>query len=382
MKRSLLLLSLLATPCILISCGDDNDSVATSTQMTPSSPSVVYRLFEKQCETIHEKKALKAGYAGKAAELKKVRQQLLNKYCMGAALGGHSELVFKAINRAKDDVYKKIYASYALHGAAAGGHTELVETLVKKGALISSGLEGAAEGKQMSVIQTLRGKEKNAPDFILEGAAHGGHMDLVKMMLEEGADPSDGFEGAAEGGHLKIAKLLLSKGAHISDSIKLAARGGHIEMVKLILDNSKSFELDVQDGLIYAARGGHMNIVKLLLDKGGNPINALQGAAYGGHVKIVQEMLKKGVAPNEGLSDAVRGGNKKVVQLLIEKGADPNKCDALLIATIEGHADIVQYLLTLPDVHKYPRDVKGRTLLDIAEEEGYKDCAELIRAAM
>ena len=125
-----------------------------------------------------------------------------------------------------------------------------------------------------------------------------------------------------------------------------------------------------------------MNIVKLLLDKGGNPINALQGAAYGGHVKIVQEMLKKGVAPNEGLRDAVRGGNKKVVQLLIEKGADPNKGDALLIATIEGHADIVQYLLTLPDVHKYPRDDKGRTLLDIAEEEGYKDCAELIRAAM
>lgn len=393
MKRSLFLLSLLATPCILNSCGDDNGSVATSTQIEPADPAHVYKVMENRYCSNREKEIFRNGYNGKEIDFKKIKRDHIKIYCSGAGLRGHSKLIFRAINSEQEEEYTNRYVRSAAYGAAAGGHTELAELLVKKGASKLNVLEGAALGKQMTVIESTLDQLKNEPNYnskrhkkaasyILRGASEGGHMDLVKMMLEEGADSTKGFEGAAEGGQLEIAQLLLKKGAHMYDSIKLAAKGGHIELVKLILDNSKNFELDVSDGLLSAAEGGHMDIVKLLLNKGGEPVKALEGAARGGHVKIVQEMLKKGVAPNEGLRDAVRGGNKKVVQLLIEKGADPNKGDALLIATIEGHADIVQYLLTLPDVYTSPRDVKGRTPLDIAEEEGYKDCAELIRAAM
>jgi len=40
-----------------------------------------------------------------------------------------------------------------------------------------------------------------------------GHMELVELLLEKGANPTDGLSVAARGGHKEVVKLLLEKGA-------------------------------------------------------------------------------------------------------------------------------------------------------------------------
>ena len=393
MKRSLFLLSLLATPCILNSCGDDNGSVATSTQIEPADPAHVYKVMENRYCSNREKEIFRDGYNGKEIDFKKIERDHIKIYCSGAGLGGHSKLIFRAINSEQDEEYTDRYVRSAAFGAAAGGHTELAELLVKKGASKLNVLEGAALGKQMTVIETTLDQLKNEPNYnskrhkkaasyILRGAAEGGHMDLVEKMLEEGAEPTKGFEGAAEGGQLEIAQLLLRKGAYMHDSIKLAAKGGHIELVKLILDNSKNFELDVSDGLHSAAEGGHMDIIKLLLDKGGNPNDALESTARNGHIDILKLLLNEGANPAGALRQAAYGGHIEIVQMMLERGSDPNKEYALHAATSGNHSKIVKLLLKQPNINLFLRDRDGQSPLDIAQANEFKECAELILAAI
>ena len=56
-----------------------------------------------------------------------------------------------------------------------------------------------------------------------EGAALGGHKEIVLQCIKKGSDPNSGLYGAAIGGHTEIEKLLREKGADSSDGIDGAA---------------------------------------------------------------------------------------------------------------------------------------------------------------
>ena len=75
-------------------------------------------------------------------------------------------------------------------------------------------------------------------------------MEIVKLLLEKGADPNFGLSGAAEGGHMEIVKLLLEKGANPnSDHLQSAAWSGHTEIEKLLREKGA----DSSDGIDGAA---------------------------------------------------------------------------------------------------------------------------------
>jgi hypothetical protein len=156
----------------------------------------------------------------------------------------------------------------------------------------------------------------------LQWACERGHLDVVQLLLEKGADVNaqggecgNALQAAAQGGHLEIVQLLLEKGAdvntqgrHYGNAFYAAARGGHLKIVQLLLE--KGADVNVQGGrysnaLQAAAQGRHLKIVQLLLEKGadvnaqgGEYGNALLAAAGGGHLKIVQLLLKKGADDN------------------------------------------------------------------------------------
>lgn len=75
-------------------------------------------------------------------------------------------------------------------------------------------------------------------DRAMDYAAKGGHIELVKLMLEKGAREYDwALNGAAAGGNIEIVKLMLGKGAHdYKRALSNAAAGGHIDIVKLMLE--------------------------------------------------------------------------------------------------------------------------------------------------
>jgi ankyrin repeat protein len=84
---------------------------------------------------------------------------------------------------------------------------------------------------------------------------------------------------ACSGGHLNIVELLVQKGADLNvqdqDSrtpLHLACDGGHLNIVELLVQ--KGADLNVQDHAIpglpftWHVDGGHLNIVELLVQKG------------------------------------------------------------------------------------------------------------------
>jgi ankyrin repeat protein len=96
---------------------------------------------------------------------------------------------------------------------------------------------------------------------------------------------------ASEGGHMEIVKLMIEKGATYFDwAMYNAARGGHMEIVKLVIEKGATeFNLAIR----FAAEGGNMEIVKLMIEKGGTDFNwAMNNAVKGGHMEIV-EYLKQ-----------------------------------------------------------------------------------------
>lgn len=147
-------------------------------------------------------------------------------------------------------------------------------------------LTGAAKGGFITLIQSLIDKDTKHELNYNAGmvkAAEGGHIDIVKLMLKNGAtDYNLTMRMAARKGHMNIIKLMLSEGATIyNEALKVAAGGGYMDIVKLMLDLGAN---NIDDGLEYAAAGGHMNIVRLMLDLGATRYSiALISAMQMGH---------------------------------------------------------------------------------------------------
>jgi hypothetical protein len=67
----------------------------------------------------------------------------------------------------------------------------------------------------------------------LVGACRGGHMDLIRLMIERGADDwNDGLIGACEEGQVEAAELMMDMGAtRLGLAMTVAANGGHRRLV-------------------------------------------------------------------------------------------------------------------------------------------------------
>ncbi len=73
-----------------------------------------------------------------------------------------------------------------------------------------------------------------------------------------------------------------------------ACQGGHIEIVKLMIEKGAS---QWNWALSYACVGGHMDIVKLMIDLGGDNWNwGLRRACTGGHIDIIKFLIEKGAS--------------------------------------------------------------------------------------
>ena len=316
-----------------------------------------------------------------------------------------------------------------------------------------------------------RGIPYNQRSFVTY--AQNGDLDLVRLFVEAGLDvnvqpyssssvyiptqedveqlddleavwfPQDGDEDndtalmkAAGQGHIEIVRFLVEQGADLDirnrqeqNALMFAAAGGHLAVVVFLIDSGAdvspvgflySYEYGPFTPLMWAAYNGHLDVVNLLLDYGeiidvsGSPGFALGWAAYRGHLDVVNLLLEYGVQLNPGrplgkkrgsgttaLMLAAYGGQLEVVRFLLEKGADIHVYtakwlsvqtglgtiyfqeiggNALMLAIDQGHAEVVRLLLEhwMWEYSADGRDDYGQTALMYAAAAGDLEMARLL----
>ncbi|CAL1532640.1 unnamed protein product [Lymnaea stagnalis] len=312
---------------------------------------------------------------------------------MEAASGGHVDIVRLLLLHNADINAQSSAGNTPLHYGACGGFKEVVQELLLHGANVEihnenghTPLMEAASAGHVEVARILlehgAGINTHSNEFkesALTLACYKGHLDMVKFLLEAGADQEHKTDEmhtalmeASMDGHVEVARLLLDSGAQVNmpaDSFEspltLAACGGHIELASLLIERGANIEEVNDEGytpLMEAAREGHEDMVALLLSQGAD-INAqteetqetaLTLACCGGFLEVADFLLRSGALIELGCStplmEAAQEGHLELVSFLLHSGANVEAQTgtgdtALTYACENGHTDVAEALL-------------------------------------
>lgn len=269
-----------------------------------------------------------------------------------AARNGHTRIVKMLLNKGADVNYAEPFAREPLYAAVYSNNVETVKILLERGAQVKAGFRTTPEQRAADVmpVQNPPARSRRGPsaETLLQIAGWRGNPEMIKLLKDHGAEVTSLTVAAILGERLEVERFV-TQGADVNKTgegndtpLTGAARKGHTEVVRLLLDKgaevNKGRDHDGWTALRGAAQRGHKDIVELLLDNGANVDErdetlwtALMGAAWEGRLEIAKLLLDRGAgvnARNKGdgspLMMAVTKGHTHVVQLLLEKGADPN----------------------------------------------------------
>jgi ankyrin repeat protein len=180
------------------------------------------------------------------------------------------------------------------------------------------------------------------PTHPLTEAAQFGHLEVVEVLLEAGADPN--------------ALMTLEKIKKFSNRV-----------YELILDDYSPEEAKtnfVYSPLLFASEKGYPGIAEALLEAGADPhikgpgyLTPLHKAARSGNVEVLKVLLEHGgdvniyTSASTPLGQAALNGRLEAVKFLVKNGADVNKTfkrvphTALGLASYNCWFNVVEYLL-------------------------------------
>ncbi|KAJ7477011.1 ankyrin repeat-containing domain protein [Mycena galericulata] len=256
-------------------------------------------------------------------------------------------------------------------------------------------------------------KINNLP--VLHVAAYYGHIPMVQLLLDNGADVefrdartrATAMQVASERGHESIVQLFIESNADVNagggeyeTALQAAACAGHDAVADLLLQNGADAKLQggaYGTALQAAASRGHSAVAQRLIDygadvnaQGGRYGNALRGASYQAHPAMIRLLIKNNADVNfhgafgTALDVALYWGHHEVAQLLVENGADVNMQrgehgfgTALHTAAYERNVVAVQWLLAHgADVNL--KDGQYGTSLQVASYRGHEAVVRLL----
>ena len=258
-------------------------------------------------------------------------------------------------------------------------------------------------------------------DTALHWAAACGHVDVVRRLLDAGADVAapcgswwwwtddeQPLHWAAGGGQAAAVRVLLDAGAEVAarntygeTALWLAARSGSAATVRVLLDAGADARVADRSGctVLYAAgESGSVEAVRTLVAAGVDVTSAIMegravlcAAAWGGSAEVVSELIAAGADVSAqdrngrtALHYASLKGSADTVQVLLSAGADVHAKDrdrqtALHCAGRGGNAAIVRQLLHAGAKLVNRRD--GETPLHAAGRGGSAEAVRMLVAA-
>jgi ankyrin repeat protein len=175
----------------------------------------------------------------------------------------------------------------------------------------------------------------------------------------------------------------------------VAAHHGHLNVVKLLLESGADVNLRTsmnQSPLDVASVGGNHEVTRYLADHMGvtNPLDGIDVTRFENRVTTSESsgivnptnMPLPGGLTITSLHDASAEGSVEIVRSLLDQGVDVNQRDAyhrtaLHMASQKGKLEVAKLLIKYgADVNC--RDKEGWTPLHVASRFGYCDIAELL----
>ena len=231
----------------------------------------------------------------------------------------------------------------------------------------------------------------NKHNIDIESASEDGHLEVVKVLTENGRDVtvSDNYaiRMASNNGHLEVVKVLIENGADVTAidnlSIRMASENGHLEVVKVLIENGADVTANRNHAIIMASKYDHLEVVRLLIENGADVTArdnlAIRIASGYGRLEVVKLLIENGAdvraEDNDAIKTASYNGHSEVVKVLIENGADVTVKDnyAIKMASKNGHSEVVKVLIG----NDYT-GVKVNLAIRLASEYGHLEIVKLL----
>ncbi|XP_045193996.2 ankyrin-3-like [Mercenaria mercenaria] len=283
----------------------------------------------------------------------------------------------RAVLRSGASLEQSFYGYSFLGAACCIGRCDIVEVIVDhlKQRQNVGGLKDSARRRSLLDDHDINGYTP------LLYAVCGGHFDICRLLIEEGADPNLPHQMsrqtpllmAIEHSQDEMVTYLLENNAdvQISDNVGItplytAINCRNERVVRLLIGAECDVDIGSQDHtpIFLATRTGQLNIVKMLCDAGCRKnvsnkygVTPVYEAALKGHEAVLEYLLEVECSPNivdmydqSPLHVAVMSGHLTCVKLLMEAGANwklrnHNRESAFDLALQMGKSEIVQYFL-------------------------------------
>lgn len=233
-----------------------------------------------------------------------------------------------------------IHSGLALCNAICQGRIESVRDLL-------------SAGVDVNCTTMIHGKA-NTP---LRVAVHHGYADIVRVLLESGADAN------------------ASSSSNQETALHLAAQGGHETIVEMLL--AAGALIDAQTlhfgatPLLYATFRGHARIVSMLLKSGADPNflskgapSPLDWAVRYGYQEIARLLLSSAAHSHNLLKRTVARNDVAMTRLLLQFGADASAVDDADFSSIEMRSIIEQVMMIVDMILCLQNCTKAVVLLE------------------
>jgi ankyrin repeat protein len=257
-----------------------------------------------------------------------------------AAEKNHGAVAELLIDAGADIESQTSWGATALEWAATLGSKEVGRLLLARGARGANLFTAAGLGLIDDVRSFFASGRPGAAAG--RGPRKGGEADELPpdAAVTTGDAVSDAFYVACRTGELAIAQLLLQHGADINakghfgaTGLHWAAHNGHREVVRWLLEAGANPNLrDIKFHSTpagWAIENGHRDLVKQIVEHGAM-VDVREAANYG-LVDRVRQLIDEDPArvnePGEwgtALHEAVFFGHREIVELLLSRGADPS----------------------------------------------------------